>query len=286
MSTSVAGTYTVTYTVSDLAGNTATETRTVVVSSEGPGDDETPPVMALKGASTIELDVGAAYEELGATATDNVDGDVTSSIVIAGDEVNTDVPGTYVVGYTVSDASGNTAGMTRTVVVKGDTDPPVITLNGLDRMELEVGGAYNEPGATAMDDNDGDLSESIRIEGDVNTGAEGTYLVTYTVSDSAGNEAKKTRTVVVGGDVIVLTEADNAKIWPVDGEQAFEVPRGHNSQIEIRHAWKAAVQVSVNGGPLQNTPLDWGGHLSAEGTGPIRLVVVTPSAMDITVGWF
>jgi hypothetical protein len=72
----------------------------------------------LTGAATVNLNVGDTYTEEGATATDNVDGDISANIVIGGDTVNTNVAGTYVVTYNVSDAAGNAAAeVTRTVNV-------------------------------------------------------------------------------------------------------------------------------------------------------------------------
>ena len=79
-------------------------------------DDTTPPVITLKGAATIQDTLNKAYVELGATATDNKDGDLTTSIVTSG-TVNYNLKGTYTITYTVSDAAGNTATATRTVNV-------------------------------------------------------------------------------------------------------------------------------------------------------------------------
>ena len=86
--------------------------------------DTTLPVITLNGNSTLTLKVGETYTELGAKATDNKDGDITSKILTAG-TVNTAVAGTYTITYTVSDTSGNTATATRTVnVVKPTTTTP------------------------------------------------------------------------------------------------------------------------------------------------------------------
>ncbi|MCB4798389.1 S8 family serine peptidase [Neotamlana laminarinivorans] len=79
--------------------------------------DITAPVIALIGDGTINLEVGATYNELGATATDETDGDISSSIVITG-TVNTSVAGTYTRYYNVSDAAGNAATeVTRSVII-------------------------------------------------------------------------------------------------------------------------------------------------------------------------
>ncbi|WP_198664879.1 immunoglobulin-like domain-containing protein [Lewinella sp. IMCC34191] len=81
-------------------------------------DDITPPVIALQGANPLNLTVGDSYVDPGATASDNVDGDLSGSIVVGGDFVNTLVAGTYAVTYNVTDAAGNAATeVIRTVVV-------------------------------------------------------------------------------------------------------------------------------------------------------------------------
>ncbi|WP_426431789.1 immunoglobulin-like domain-containing protein [Winogradskyella sp. HB-48] len=192
------------------------EDYTVII--EGNGPDTEAPVITLNGASTIDLELGDTYTELGATATDNVDGNLTSSIVVGGDTVNTSIVGSYVVTYNVSDAAGNAATeVIRTVNVNPDTTAPVITLIGSNPVNLNVGDTYNELGATATDNLDGDIRASIVITGSVNTAVAGTYFVNYNVSDSSGNAAAQvTRTINVQADttppVIVLVGAANINL--------------------------------------------------------------------------
>jgi Metallo-peptidase family M12B Reprolysin-like/MAM domain, meprin/A5/mu/GEVED domain/Bacterial surface protein, Ig-like domain/Secretion system C-terminal sorting domain/Fibronectin type III domain len=196
VNTNTAGTYIVTYNVSDAAGNAATQvTRTVNVAP-----DTTAPVITLIGSASITLELGDTYTEQGATATDDIDGDISANIVIGGDTVNTNIASTYIITYNVSDAAGNSAAqVTRTVTVNPDTTIPVINLIGSSTINLLVGDIYNELGATATDNVDGDISANIIIGGDsVNTNVAGTYLITYNVSDSSGNAATQvTRTVNV-----------------------------------------------------------------------------------------
>jgi len=84
-----------------------------------------------------------------------------------------------------------------------DTTPPVITLLGDNPLELTVGDTYNEPGATANDNVDGDISGNIVIDDSaVDTNTVGSYEVTYNVSDAAGNAATEViRTVNVSAAV-------------------------------------------------------------------------------------
>ena len=101
--TDVVGTNTITYNVSDAAGNAATEvTRTVNVV------DTTVPVITLLGDATVTIEVGNDYTDDGAIASDNYDGDITDDIVVV-NPVDTDVVGTYTITYNVSDAAGNAA---------------------------------------------------------------------------------------------------------------------------------------------------------------------------------
>ena len=199
--TSTVGTYTVTYDVSDASGNAAVPvTRTVNVV------DTTVPVITLLGDTTVTIEVGTTYTDSGATAADNYDGDLTSSIAIV-NNVDTSTVGTYTVTYNVSDTSGNAAdSVTRTVNVV-DTTAPVITLLGDNPMTIEVGTTFTDPGATASDAGDGDLTSSIVVSGSVDTSTIGTYTLTYDVSDTSGNAADSvTRTVnVVDTTVPVIT---------------------------------------------------------------------------------
>jgi len=113
---SAEGNYTVTYDVNDSSGNEAEQvTRNVEVVVQVV--DNTPPVIVLNGAETITLAVGDTYAELGATASDDVDGNITNVIVETG-TVDTTKAGTYTIKYTVTDAAGNAAEeVVRTVTV-------------------------------------------------------------------------------------------------------------------------------------------------------------------------
>jgi len=175
--------------------------------------DTTVPVITLYGDNPQYIEVGSAYTELGATAEDNNDGDITGSIVIDSSAVNTGLLGDYIVTYNVTDSEGNAAvQVSRTVTVQ-DTTAPVITLTGADPQYIEVHSDYDELYATAEDNNDGDITGSIVIDSSaVNTGLLGDYIVTYNVTDSEGNAAVQvSRTVTVQdttAPVITLTGAD------------------------------------------------------------------------------
>lgn len=193
VNTAVPGVYTVSYNVTDAAGNIAeTKTRTVNVV------DTTAPVITLVGSATVSVECGGIYADAGATAADTCDGDLTAGIVKGG-VVNTAVPGAYTITYNVTDAAGNAAVTVERIVTVSDTLKPVITLVGSATIEVECNGSFVDPGAAATDVCDGDLGAQIVVGGDaVNTAIVGDYLITYDVSDSTGNAANTvTRTVSV-----------------------------------------------------------------------------------------
>jgi hypothetical protein len=79
-----------------------------------------------------------------------------------------------------------------------DGDAPSIVLKGASPMTVEANSAFEDPGATAYDVQDGDISASIVVSGSVDTSTLGTYTLYYDVSDSTGNAAPTvTRTVYV-----------------------------------------------------------------------------------------
>jgi hypothetical protein len=115
------GSYTITYSATDAAGNTSSVTRTVNVV------DLTAPNITLNGAATVTLINSESYSEQGASAIDNVDGSV--AVVISG-EVDTG-PDTYSVTYTATDAAGHSTSLTRSVVVQADAVADAFTFTAV-----------------------------------------------------------------------------------------------------------------------------------------------------------
>ena len=186
------GTHTLSYDISDQAGNAAaTVTRNVTVA------DTTPPVLSLLGSPSVQHKQGNAFTDSGASATDSLDGNLTSSIRVTG-SVQTGIVGTYTLHYDVSDQAGNAAPrLTRTVSVV-EKLPPVLTLFGPASVSIDEGQTYLEPGYSATDATDGNLTASVVVGGSVNASQPGSYLLTYDVTNSEGTPASRlTRTVIV-----------------------------------------------------------------------------------------
>jgi hypothetical protein len=178
---STLGSYIVTYSATDAAGNTGTATRTVNVV------DTTAPVISVTGDNPATVELGTTYTDEEATANDNVDGVLTVSTY---GTVDTSTIGTYTLTYSATDSAGNTGTATRTVNVV-DTTAPVITVRGDNQATVELGATYTDAGATY------DGGKNVPYSGTVDTSTIGTYTLTYSVTDSAGNTGTATRTVNV-----------------------------------------------------------------------------------------
>ena len=185
--------------------------------------DTTPPVLTLNGANPLQVTINTAIVDPGATATDNIDGDITSSVVSDADNLDTSTLGNYTVNYTVTDSSGNAATpITRIIQIvnAADTTAPVITLTGSTPVVVEAGTAYNDAGATANDNVDGNITVNIVTVNPVNTNVLGNYTVTYNVNDTAGNPSTQvTRTVsVIDTTAPTLTRLGSSPVAVTQGD--------------------------------------------------------------------
>ncbi len=101
-------------------------------------EDKTKPTIKLNGAAIITVTQNNKYVELGAVATDDIDGELTDKIQLVG-KVDITKIGTYELTYTVKDKSGNEASVKRTVKIVAEggntntvsnTVPPTNTVSG------------------------------------------------------------------------------------------------------------------------------------------------------------
>ena len=150
------------------------------------------PVITLNGEEEITLYVNDNYEELGANAIDNVDGDITDNIVITGN-VDTSKVGIYKIVYEITDNIGNKSKVTRTIKVKSK---PTITLTGNDYVEVSLGSTYNEEGYVATDAKDGVITTQV-IRKDVDYSTPGTKEIVYIITNSQGETTRVIRTIKV-----------------------------------------------------------------------------------------
>ena len=198
--------------------------------------DNVKPDILIIGEKEITIYVGDNYVEPGFTATDNIDGDITSDVKVEG-KVDTSKKGTYILTYKVKDKAGNSNEITRKVIVlerqtttsqlittrtttvqrrtttttrrvtssqtpNTTTAPqprtsPTITLRGSRDITLYRGEKYSEPGYTAKDANGKDLTSRVVIQGEVNVNKPGVYTLKYYVVDDYGLSFTTSRIVVV-----------------------------------------------------------------------------------------
>ncbi|GIO16397.1 hypothetical protein J19TS2_59520 [Cohnella xylanilytica] len=196
----------------DLAGNVVDAVSNAFVL------DNTAPVITLNGSNPMNIPQGGTYTEPGATALDTIDGAIPDSSIAISGAVDTARLGNYTVQYTAADRAGNTATVTRDVYVY-DGDEPAIDLIGPNPMTVEANSPFADPGATAYDVQDGDLTASIQVTGAVDPSTLGTYTLSYDVSDTAGNAAATvTRTVYV--------QDTQPPVLTLLGDPAMSVPVG------------------------------------------------------------
>jgi hypothetical protein len=167
-------------------------------------DDTIPPVITVRGDSIVNHEINSGtYVDVGATALDNIDGDITNNIIVSGDIVDVSTLGTYTILYNVVDSSLNSAIQKSRVVNVIDITNPVITLNGDAEVSVILNETYTELGATATDNSLEIIT--VTISGDiVDSTTLGDYTVIYTAIDSSGNVHQIGRLVHVQDDGYTL----------------------------------------------------------------------------------
>ena len=217
VNTTALGIYSLTYSVSDGAGNIATATRIVHVT------DQSPPVITLIGNNPLTVAQGIAFVDPGTTISDNVDPGLTATV---SGTVNSSTIGSYTLTYDTTDTAGNVAvSVSRTVNVTDQT-PPVIALNGSSNILLAQGVAFIDPGSTVSDNVSTGLSAS--VSGIVNSAVIGSYTLSYNVNDGTGNAATPVvRTVTVGSDSDGDRVSDAAET--AFGSNLFLVEKDHDA---------------------------------------------------------
>lgn len=161
------------------------------------------PTIHLKGEKELTLTIGETYEEIGAVV--RIFDKKMQGMYKSIGSVNTNKVGTYEILYRTDIKYLKRENFVHRTVHIIDDSVPSITLKGSD-VTLSIGDAYKEPGFTAYDEYDGDLTGKVKIENKVDLTKAGTYQIHYEVTDSSGNIAKASRNVVVKAKVPLVTE--------------------------------------------------------------------------------
>lgn len=172
--------------------------------------DKTAPVINTE-STTISVCPNEENYNINYTAQDNYDGDITEKVMKKTFDNK--------IMLLVLDNFYN-SDLKIIDVIKEDTENPTITLNGSNDISIALNSKYNDQGYTAQDNCDGDLTEKVTVNGKVDTSNTGKYELTYTVSDTNGNNTSVTRHINVykpnGNRVIYLTFDDGPS--PYTGE--------------------------------------------------------------------
>jgi len=119
---------------------------------------------------------------------------VTDKVTVTNNIYNTKI-GKYQVTFTYKH-DGNEYQVVKDIEIK-DTTKPELVLNKSEEITIVLNNDFKDPGYTANDNYDGDISNKVEVKGKVDTSKEGEYELVYTVTDSSGNKAKVTRKVIV-----------------------------------------------------------------------------------------
>jgi len=180
--------------------------------------DKESPVITLTGGNEVLVCPGKEYEELGYSASDNLDGDLTNKVDI--------IKTNDLIKYEVKDSFKNKTVVERKIKYE-DKEAPVITLSGNESISIPLGQAYKEPGYTVSDNCDGDLTSNVEVTNNVNSNKIGNYEVAYKVKDKAGNETTKIRKIRVYQNKAQITPAKGSVIYLTfdDGPSSTITPK-------------------------------------------------------------
>lgn len=109
-------------------------------------------------------------------------------------KVNTNKLGTYTITYKITHLK--TTKIIKRKIKVIDTTKPEITLQG-NEVTIYQNDTYNEPGYTATDNYDKDITSKVKVTNNIDNKKTGTYEVTYSVSDSSKNKTEIKRKVNV-----------------------------------------------------------------------------------------
>ena len=215
--------------------------------------DTTPPVIIRIGESTQTIEVGTEYSDLGATASDNVDGDITDQIVTY-NPVNTSVAGNYTITYTVSDEAGNPAiTVSRMVYVVEDALNTAPVANaGPDQTVVGEGTMVTLDGSASSDVDGDDLSFSWILTAPTGSSAtlanannmhptftpdvNGTYIAQLRVNDGMIDSVLDTVAIIYSSSAEALTGGicfsfDDAYIESWASDRARDLFNQYNAKV-------------------------------------------------------
>jgi len=128
------------------------------------------------------------------------------------------------------DNVGNISGQSSAYIIRRDATPPTITVNGNNPASIYVNDVYSDAGASATDNLSGILG-SVGVSNNLNTSVPGTYTVTYTATDNAGNVTTRTRAVNVLQNTSFTFDFNSAS--DLNYFQIGSIGASGNSKVEV-----------------------------------------------------
>ncbi len=185
-------------------------------------------VFYLNGNSTYIVKVNSKYNDLGFVAK-VFNKDLQSLVNITGN-VDTTKTGEYLISYNLN-FLGKNYYLDRKINVVDNQEPDII-LNGDKEINIYIGDEYEELGASAFDNYDGDITNNIVISGTFDNNKIGEYILTYTVSDSSKNVSSVDRKIIVKAREEKIKEGnDYSKNSNYDKISDYILLNGYNVSI-------------------------------------------------------
>ncbi|MFP4241108.1 MAG: immunoglobulin-like domain-containing protein [Chitinispirillaceae bacterium] len=195
-------TYTLTYSVTDDAGLSASVNRTVTIVEADPG--VLAPVVELVGGDTMFL-TGGTFVEPGYSATDNL-GDVEVTVTPT-PYVDLDAPidfsNEYVIRYTATNEAGSHSRKRIVFVAEqygcpgDDEQAPKITLTGGSTVEVNAGEEWTDTSWSAVDEDGLPVFKEVLGKESLDLNTPGEYELVYRATDLCNNTSEEIRTVIV-----------------------------------------------------------------------------------------
>ena len=178
-------------------------------------------------------------EEIEYYSYDEYDGDITSSVIVMEDK-------DYVT-FKVKDSSLN-EDILKVKLIRIDEDKPVINLKGDSVIYLYGNTKYQEPGYSAEDNCDGDITDKVVVSGEVLDDI-GEYTINYTVVDSSNNKSVITRKVIRKNNSIPSNNGyiNNGEIYLTFDDGPSEDTTGYILDVLKEEGVKATFFVTCNG---------------------------------------
>ncbi len=175
-------------------------------------------VFKLNGEEKVDINYGSSYTDSYVTL--KIGKEESKNIKI-NSNYNENKVGSYVISYTAFISNDYKQRLYRKVNVI-DNEKPDIKLNGDLNLEIDYGSKYNEPGYTATDNYDGNITNKVKVKNTINNKKPGVYKITYKVKDSSNNVNTKERMVTVKEK----TDSVNKKVTNIEVKDGITYVNG------------------------------------------------------------